>query len=703
MAMPWESDPIVQPAQPPPGQTDQYGNPVVLGGSSSRDPTTGKLKIVFQPESIAPEKGAASPAPWEDDPIVQPASSVGGSAVRGALNSVAFGAAPDLTGVAAAAPQGVHDTIGQVPVLGRAADFIAGGVNLLAGGEGASDRYKQARDEYAAQLETDQAQHPVASAAGGFLGAIATAPLFAPLGAAKGVGVLARVAGGIRQGAAGGALYGAGSANGGDLGQRLEGALIGGGTGAALGGALGTVGRKASAPGTAGRDVLDAAERQGISIPKVVGSDSAIVQHGGTVVGNVPLAGAAIGRAAQNASDQVGAGFQRVAGEYAGGGVAANPAAAGQTAREGMTRYVKTETATRASRLYNRVDKLVSPNYTTNPLKTAQAALAINARRQAAATGPSKAVGLVDEAINRKGGLTYKGIKDLRTTIGEMVDTGVLPADISGGELKQLYGALTEDLQSAVKRGGGTKALTAWETANAYAADIAKQRKDLAGLLKIPNEEGIVDRLVAMAGSKGRADGSLLRQARRAMAPDEWDQIASAAISRLGMTPTGFSPLIFLRDYGNLSAAGKDVLFRSTGHPGLAAALDDLATISTRFGQLQKLANTSKTAFSMIGFAMVGQALANPVQFVATGLGATVMAHILASPASVRSLTRWSIVYSALIKSPTKAALASFKAESRRFAADLGDQLGLKAYVAQMADALTGGQTSNAEDSQTQH
>ena len=52
------------------------------------------------------------------------------------------------------------------------------------------------------------------------------------------------------------------------------------------------------------------------------------------------------------------------------------------------------------------------------------------------------------------GGLTYEGIKNLRTNIGQMLSRGILPDDVNGSHLKQIYGALSDDLNASVGASG---------------------------------------------------------------------------------------------------------------------------------------------------------------------------------------------------------------------------------------------------------
>jgi hypothetical protein len=86
------------------------------------------------------------------------------------------------------------------------------------------------------------------------------------------------------------------------------------------------------------------------------------------------------------------------------------------------------------------------------------------------------------------------------------------------------------------------------------------------------------------------------------MGSSDWNEVGSTIVSKLGRDVEGnFSPRRFLTDYGKISDAGKNVLFRSGGKSTLADSLDDIATISSRFKELEKYANPSGTSRSMMG------------------------------------------------------------------------------------------------------
>jgi hypothetical protein len=183
--------------------------------------------------------------------------------------------------------------------------------------------------------------------------------------------------------------------------------------------------------------------------------------------------------------------------------------------------------------------------------------------------------------------LTYEGVKTLRTNVGEMLKGGILPEGVSGSELKRIYGALSKDLESSVAAAGGPKASEAFNRANRYYSLASDRRESLAKIIGADGNapaETVFSRIEAMAGSGSRADISKLAQARKAMGSDDWNEMASTIVTRLGRDVEGnFSPQRFVTAYNKISDAGKTLLFRGGDKGELAAHLDDIATVASRF------------------------------------------------------------------------------------------------------------------------
>lgn len=493
-----------------------------------------------------------------------------------------------------------------------------------------------------------------------------------------------------------------------------EGALSGVARVASQGLASGAPTARAMAPAvkaaSEGQKVAQAAERLGVDVPKAVATDSMATQRLAATVRNVPLAGDPLVKGAERTVQQLGNKATEVARGYGSGSVYD----AGDTARGAINQYITGTTKQRASNLYDAVDNLVD-NSKTVPLSTTRGVAAeIMTRRGNAALGPdSGAVGTVMEAISRPQGLNYSGIKDLRTAVGEMLQGGILPANISQGELKQIYSALSDDLKVAVRVSGGEKAKSAFDRANTYYNLVSQRREALAKIVgkdgNAPAEQ-VFERILAMAGSTSRADAAKLAQARKAIGSDDWNEFVSGVVSRMGRDPAfagperlaaeNFSPQRFSTAYGKLSDAGRSMLFNSGGNPAYAQNLKDIAAISGRFKELQKFSNPSGTGQVAMGGGLGAWFVADPLTATSTVLGARATAAMLARPATASSFARWSKTYEQLAKTPNTPKIAAFELATKNLITNLKDVGVTNVTPADFLKAIQGSVPARSEDEQ---
>jgi hypothetical protein len=451
-------------------------------------------------------------------------------------------------------------------------------------------------------------------------------------------------------------------------------------------------------PLTEGQEVAAAAERTGVDLPRAVTSDSMAVQQAGKVAANVPGAGLPLRRASERAIGQM---DEALAGARAGYG-SSDAATAGQAVKEGVTEAIKSgPIKQRVDQLYTEVDNLVNPTATAPLTNTKQIADQISSRRTTSALPTSKNVAELEEAISRPG-MTYEGVKGLRSYFGEMLNGAKeIPQGMSMGEVKQIYGALSKDMRLAIARGGGADALNAYEKAEKAASRWANIREDLQRVLNVQSEEGIFSRVLQAAGSKSTADIKLLGRVRGAVGADKWNEVSAALIERLGRAPDGsFSPdrMLGPSGLGGLSEEGKRLLFRSTGNASHADVIDDIATIAQRWKSLNQFANPSGTGQSVIGGGLGFGALADPVTTATSFLGAYGVSKVLSMPASARSFAAWSRAYERYVKTPSSAAAEGFKQASKMLATNSAKELGTE--VDALARKLQGAVPANAQDEQ---
>jgi len=563
--------------------------------------------------------------------------------------------------------------VGAPPILAAPIGAARLGLDALGLTSGdASKRYDQGREKARGFYEGMTEKNPVSSIGSQVVGSMAL-----PAGTAK------TAAQGAKVGAGYGALAGFGEGEGEG---RLGSATVGGGLGAALGAGAGALsGRLArgaeTAPSTNPADVVEAAERLGVQLPKAAASDSMSTQWAGRIASNIPFAGNPLRKASEKAITQIGDAAKDAAQSIG----ATSPYQAGATARDAIEGYAGRGglLSKGVSAAYDKVDEAIDGSVRT-PLRATQSKVAdILARRQEQRiSDPGKASSFVKDAIQDADGLTYDGIKGLRTRIGEMLDNpGLMPEGTSQAELRQIYGALSDDLQSAVKAAGGDRALTVFRRANAFNRVASERRKNLERLVGAKNDEGVLERILATASTKGRADTKLLWQARKAVGKEGWDEISGTLLDRLGRDAEGnFSPARFLTDYSKISEPGKAVLFSSTGRGDISKAIDDIAKVSSRFKSLNQFANPSGTGQQVTGAGIGAGAIMDPFSTGAMLLGGNVLSRVLARPATAKSMARWARAYANAAEGANKSGmkgLATLEAMSRQFSATLAKELGV--------------------------
>jgi hypothetical protein len=591
---------------------------------------------------------------------------------RGVTQGLSIGLADEIGSVAAASP--LPGAQQRSRLLPSPFDVAAGGARLLAerlapatfGTEGTA----AAEDRFAKeQMLNHMAAHdrPVETIVGNIAG-----------GAVLPVGAANTLAQGAKVGAGLGALYGFNTGSGmtNRVDQAISGGVVGGVLGGALSGAAQAFGRSTPQVGrVTAEEVTEAASRLGVDIPRFVATDSMATQRTAQGLRNVPFAGDPIVKSAQRLNSDLG----QAADDIVAGMGSGDRVLAGQTAASSIRNWVTGKSRDAVDKAYEAVDDMVTPSVTADLSSTRGVVSDILARRQnAAMPGDSKAVNLVIDAVQSRG-LNYQGIKDLRTSIGELQSSGILPEGMSGGELKRIYGALTDDLRNVVDAAGGSQALKVWERANSFNAQIAARREELAKIIGKNADaapEMVFDRIFSMASDKGGGNINRLIQARKAVGVDDWNEIGSAVIARMGRDGMDdFSPNRFVTAWGKVSDNGKAVLFPDKAH---RKALDDLFTVSVKAGPAQAMfANPSGTAQNVTGAGLLYSSFTNLPAALAAIIGGRVLANTLSKPATAASIARMAKVYNVAVRQPSAASYAALESSVRNFSSTAAEKAGI--------------------------
>ncbi len=281
----------------------------------------------------------------------------------------------------------------------------------------------------------------------------------------------------------------------------------------------------------------------------------------------------------------------------------------GMGVKRGVQKYI-TQFKTKAGILYDKVDTYIQPtakvqtnSFDAQLTKTLRQFGDDEEFAEILTTPLYKKLKIALDSSSKRGGMSYGTLKALRTKIGAALDDRQLIGDASQGELKQLYGALSDDITLAAAN-HSPEALKAAERASKFWAAGRSRIDDV--LQPVANKKISQDIFqTIMSGSKSGAQK--LRTFKRSLPKEDWDAIVAQQIREMGLAKSRyqdaagevFSPGTFLTNYNNLQKAGNQsakVLFGGKKYKGLDKAIDNLVTVSASLKDAEKMANTSGTA-----------------------------------------------------------------------------------------------------------
>jgi hypothetical protein len=394
---------------------------------------------------------------------------------------------------------------------------------------------------------------------------------------------------------------------------------------------------------------LQAAERLGVAVPRGATGDL-LPRVAGAVV-DAPIIGKPLVDAAKRSTAKLENTVDEIADALGGTTIQSS----GDTAKDELIRWVKVGSKGEAAKIFEPVEKLVGSKKA--PLsRTAIALKALTDEAAESGLPPPGIVKQLESATKKEGGLTWRGMQRLRTEIGDRLSGEIVPEPgLNKRALKAVYAALSVDIDFLVQKAGGKAGVEAWKAANAtFTTEIAARRAAIAKIVGSTGDasaETVAERIITMASDKGGADLGRLREVHKTLSPSAWDQIASAALGRMGVTKDGWSIAHFRTAFSKLSDEGKRLLIRDPEH---LQALEDVNTVGKAFEQLQRLGNPSGTARMGMTVAGAGALVMDPTTLLATAVGGRTLAYILARPATAKAAAGWSNAWLAALKNFTE-------------------------------------------------
>lgn len=253
------------------------------------------------------------------------------------------------------------------------------------------------------------------------------------------------------------------------------------------------------------------------------------------------------------------------------------------------------------------------------------------------------------------GRLSYEALKTMRSRIGDRLSDATLIGNTEKGQLKQLYAALTRDIEAGVLNTGGPKAVNALQRANAtYEKGLQKLDDFLQPIYNKADPDNIVKSLMGSS-----AEGATrIAAVKSSLTAPQYKVLLSTILDKMGRISAGqglaegveqtgrFSTEVFLTNWNKLSPAAKKVLFNGKGFgPGMIKDLDALTKVSSIIRESGKtFKNPSGTADRLAGVGLVigggaGVVTGNPMFLAALPMvmgAANLTARLMTNPKFVK-------------------------------------------------------------------
>ncbi len=450
--------------------------------------------------------------------------------------------------------------------------------------------------------------------------------------------------------------------------------------------------------------VVQSARNIGVDLPRALSSESQTVHNIGQKLAEIPVVGTPIRNAVTKATEQL----DDAATNLRKGLGTGDMAVAGNKFRQSAKTFAKDIEPAAVSELYKKVDDAIDPNKGFRLTNTANLARNLAARDARQGFTSNKTADFVKGAVSDGVDMAYQDIKGLRTRVGnmlkdpqkkEMANLGVNEQDLDA-----LYASLTEDMKAAIKGADktGGEAIKLWEQANNRAAIFARDKEALRKIVNADSDEAVASNLIAMAGNTSRANVKTLLLAKSKVGTEAWNEIGSAAVSKMSTENSGFSPAKFSTNWEKMSEGGKKILFS----PETRKSLDDIAAVSKRMKDASKFANASQSGALVLSGSAFTSAIAGlfePTTLVVGGatMGAgRGMSWYLARPERIKAVADFAKAYEVAAKMPGKTSQLNYTAKARALAALVANDVGDPAVAQEVFKNLVT-PSKSAADNQT--
>lgn len=250
---------------------------------------------------------------------------------------------------------------------------------------------------------------------------------------------------------------------------------------------------------------------------------------------------------------------------------------------------------------------------------------------------------------------TYNTIKQLRSTIGQKMDTDALTLTKRDANLSRVYASLSDIMRQAAED-AGPQAQNAYSRASTYYKAVLDRQETLQ---KIIDANGGPEGIYAAALRGAKNGPTIIHKVMQSLPPDAQRTVTATVLDRLGRANPGaqnaegseWSFSTFLTNYNKLSPEAQQELFGRIDE-GYRTALDSMARFSARQRKgAEVFKNPSGTAgataeiavgdeMARAGAHAVSGNFAPAIKLISALLGANIGARMMANPTFVKWLAK---------------------------------------------------------------
>lgn len=385
-------------------------------------------------------------------------------------------------------------------------------------------------------------------------------------------------------------------------------------------------------------------------------------------VGGVPMAGGPITRGIERTEGEMLDALEDVMGQF---GTARGSQEGGETVILGAEEWLE-----RWRQVGTRADEALRARFGDTPIELRKFETALSEpfvkwdNERLAEMFPKEWLENWRRTVQESGGsVSYNDLINLRQEIGSELSRPVILADKDRGQLERLYGAISNDLLRTAEDISPGLANHVRRRNNYWKTGYDRVRNALkTPLTPNVNPESVFERVMAISRERGRtANIQELRELRKTLGNDRWNDLSAAVMSRMMRTTPGrqatqgpASVTTFLTNYNAMSDRAKSLLF--SGREQAQRNLDNLVeNVLPRLEQLNKYENVSRTG-NVQGITALGAiwALGDLTSALTTAAGANLTARALMNPRFTRWLSRVATAADNAVKSGKEFAAPGF-------------------------------------------